>query len=199
MILLDRQNNTEPYKKFYYFYDACIKNKQLLPEAIVISTYDSFLGEVDSRYVNLKYILGEEWIFFTNYKSPKGVQIKSHNQISAVIFWNCLNVQIRMKAKIHKTSKSFSDSHFEERSNLKNALAISSKQSSIIQSYEKVKQNYDETLNNKKILKNRPNFWGGYTFIPHEIEFWEGESSRINKREKFIKKRNIWKKYILEP
>tara|TARA_B100000242_G_scaffold17275_1_gene10595 strand:+ start:35722 stop:36321 length:600 start_codon:yes stop_codon:yes gene_type:complete len=199
MIELDRLNKTEPYKKFYYFYDNCIKNKQLFPEAIVVSTYDSSFNQVDSRYVNLKYVLGDEWIFFTNYNSPKGIQIKSHNQISVVIFWNCINVQIRIKAKIRETSKTFSDSHFAERSYLKNALAISSKQSSIIQNYEKVKQNYDETLKNKTILSKRPSFWGGYSFTPYEIEFWEGESSRINKREKFIKKRNIWKKYFLEP
>ena len=199
MITLDRLNNSEPYIKFYNLYDNSIKNKQQSPEAVVISTYNSSIGEVDSRYVNLKYVLGEDWIFFTNYQSPKGIQIKAHNQASVAIFWNSINAQIRIKAKIRKTSKSFSDHHFAQRSRFKNAVAISSNQSSIIKSYNKVKQNYDSILKNEKILAKRPDSWGGFSFTPYEFEFWDGASNRLNKREKFIKKRSKWKSYILEP
>ena len=62
-------------------------------------------NEVDSRYVNLKFITNDEFIFFSNYDSPKASAFNSHNQIAALLYWSSINVQIRMKAKIKKTSR----------------------------------------------------------------------------------------------
>ena len=71
-------------------------------EAISISSYNTKKHEVDSRYVNLKFINNDEFIFFSNYKSPKASAFNSHNQIAALLYWPSINVQIRMKAKIRK-------------------------------------------------------------------------------------------------
>jgi len=199
MIELDRSNKSIPYKLFYKLYDECILQGQTSPEAIVISTLNSQSNEVNSRFVNLKYILGEEWIFFSNYNSSKGLEIDSHDQISAVLYWHSIGLQVRIKAKIKKTSTIFSDEHFNKRTNEKNALAISSDQSKEIESYEHVKENFYKIINNKDYLFQRPQFWGGYSFIPDEFEFWQGHKSRLNKRESYIKKENDWKYIILQP
>ena len=65
------------------------------------------MKEVEARYVNLKYIDNNEWIFFSNYLSPKANQFESHDQVSILIYWASINTQIRMKAKIFKTSSEF--------------------------------------------------------------------------------------------
>ena len=39
---------------------------------------------------------------FSNYKGPKSNQFKDHNQISVIIYWESIDLQIRMKAKIKK-------------------------------------------------------------------------------------------------
>ena len=46
------------------------------------------------------------------------------------IHWGAINSQVRLKAKINKTSVEFSDNHFQSRTKEKNALAISSNQQS---------------------------------------------------------------------
>jgi pyridoxamine 5'-phosphate oxidase len=199
MIKMDRLETSEPYKKFYDLYDNCVKKKQLNPDAIVISSLDAKCNLVDSRVVNLKYILGQDWIFFTNYNSPKGMQINSHNQISAVLFWPSVNTQIRIKAKIKKTSNKFSDNHFDQRMPEKNALSISSMQSLKINSYNEVKDAYKKILSSKENFSKRPSYWGGYKFKPYEIEFWEGHSLRLNKRKLFKKTGNRWKAFTLQP
>ena len=135
MIQLLNLDNTEPYIKFKYLYEKAVEACQKSIDAIAISSYDKKLNEVNSRYVNLKYINKQEWIFFTNYKSPKAEQFKTHEQISALLLWDEIEVQIRMKGKIFKTNKTFSDQHFSERNKNKNAIAISSNQSEIINSY----------------------------------------------------------------
>ena len=136
--------------------------------------------------------------FFSNYKSPKALSFRSHNQITALLYWSSINVQIRIKATISKTSDEYNQNYFFNRSEEKNALAISSNQSRPIKSYIKVEENYNRTLKNDN-LKKCPEYWGGYSFIPYYFEFWEGHQSRINKREVFAKTDGIWKHSFLQP
>ena len=93
-----------------------------------------------------------------------------------------------MKAKIKQTSKEFNQKYFFDRSKEKNALAISSKQSNRIGSFEQVKENYNNVLINYD-LKKCPKYWGGFSFVPYEIEFWQGNEFRLNNRNLYIKRR----------
>ncbi len=199
MIKITALNNNEPYKKFKHYYDKALSKNQKSIEAIVIATYDKNLDEVDARYVNLKYINNEEWIFFTNYNSLKAQQFFSHDQISAIFYWDSIGVQVRIKAKIEKTSSDFSDKHFNNRTKEKNALAISSNQSSLIGSYEDVIKNYNDALNDQESLFKRPDYWGGFSFKPYYFEFWEGHQSRLNKRQTYKHEDVGWISSILQP
>ena len=190
--------NSDPYIKFKKKYDQALIQNQKNIEAISIATYNKEKNEVDSRYVNLKFITNDEFIFFSNYNSPKASSFNSHNQIAALFFWSSINVQIRMKAKIKKTSNDYNKKYFFNRSEEKNALAISSNQSKPINSYNQVKENYNKSLSNDN-LKKCPEYWGGFSFTPYYFEFWEGHESRLNKREIFEKIDGVWKHSFLQP
>ena len=136
--------------------------------------------------------------FFSNYNSPKSLQFQMLEQISALFYWDKLSFQVRIKAKIKKSNKSFSDAHFKKRSKEKNALSISSAQSEEISSYEDVIKKYNSVLEKENLIK-RPEFWGGFSFVPYYFEFWEGKENRLNKREVFEYKENNWINFILEP
>ena len=198
MIKFNDIKQEEPYIILQEKYKSAIDAGQKNIEAISISSYDLNRKEVSSRFVNLKFIEGESFIFFTNYNSPKSISFKSHPQISALLYWNAINTQIRIKANICKTDIKFNKEYFKERSITKNALAISSNQSNIISSYEKVIKKYNETLKEKD-LTECPDYWGGFAFIPYELEFWEGEKSRLNKRSIYCKRNNEWHHTFLEP
>jgi pyridoxamine 5'-phosphate oxidase len=198
MIKFDILNQEMPYLLLKERYDEAINAGQKGIEAISISSYNKETGEVDSRYVNLKFIINDEFIFFSNYNSPKASSFNSHSQIAALLYWPSINVQIRMKAKIKKTSNEFNQKYFFDRAKEKNALAISSKQSKRIGSFERVKENYEHTLLNGD-LKTCPKYWGGFSFVPFEIEFWQGNDYRLNKRNLYKKEENTWKHFILEP
>lgn len=190
----------EPYTFFYKKYEAAITKNQKNIEAISISSFDLNKKEVDSRFVNLKYINNEDWIFFTNYQSKKASQFKDFKQISALIYWDSIDTQVRIKANIKKLDSISSDEHFIGRSAEKNALAISSEQSKKIDSYEDVVNNYKFILKSKNInLNKRPNYWGGFLFNPYYFEFWQGHENRLNKRNVFEKTKNGWKHYMLQP
>jgi pyridoxamine-phosphate oxidase len=198
MIKFINLSSEAPFLIFKNKYNLALNKGQKNIEALSISTYNKVNKEVDSRYVNLKYVDDKKFIFFSNYDSPKACAFNSHNQIAALFYWSSINVQIRMKAKIKQTSKEFNNKYFFDRSKEKNALAISSKQSNRIGSFEQVKENYNNVLINFD-LKTCPKYWGGFSFVPYEIEFWEGNEFRLNKRNLYIKNENIWKRYTLEP
>ena len=60
-----------------------------------------------------------------------------------------------MKAYIEKTSKEFNSAYFVKRDKKKNALAISSKQSSAIDSYETLQKNYELALQKQFVRMSR--------------------------------------------
>jgi pyridoxamine 5'-phosphate oxidase len=188
----------KPYLILKRKYDEALKNDQRNIEAIAISSFNKESAEVNSRLVNLKFIDGDEFIFFSNYKSPKSYDFQSHNQISALLYWSSINVQVRIKAKINLKSDAYNQEYFESRSILKNALAISSDQSKKIESYESVIKKYN-FIKGTKDLKKCPSYWGGFSFIPYYFEFWEGNKNRLNKRDLYLKKGKNWLHSILEP
>ena len=199
MINFLNPSHEKPYVLFESLYQKAIENGQKGIEAISVSSYNELLKEVEARYVNLKYIDNNEWIFFSNYLSPKANQFDSHDQVSVLIYWASINTQIRMKAKIFKTSSEFSDEHFQGRTKEKNALAISSNQSQAVDSFDQVTKNFNETLEIMTSETPRPDFWGGYSFTPYYFEFWQGHENRLNKRHVFKQQDNQWTEQLLQP
>ena len=198
MINFINNNQEIPFLRIYQEYIKALDNNQKNTEAILVSSFNPKKNEVDSRYVNLKYIDNNKFIFFTNYDSPKSIDFNLHNQIAACIYWQSINLQIRLKASIKKTDRKFNDKYFKKRSVEKNALAISSNQSKPIKSYSAVKKKYSDVIAKENLLKC-PKYWGGYSFIPYEIEFWRGESFRLNRRDFYKLIDGKWKHNTLEP
>ena len=180
-----------PYLVFKKKYEDSLNANQKNIEAISIASYSTSKKEVNARYVNLKIVEYNKFIFFSNYNSPKSQEFSAHNQITALVYWSSTNTQIRMKAYIEKTSKEFNSAYFVKRDKKKNALAICSEQSSPIDSYETLKNKFDFSLNNDD-LNTCPDYWGGFSFIPFYFEFWEGHESRLNKRETYEYKNDEW-------
>lgn len=188
----------DPYIIFKDRYDAALNSGQKNIEAMVLSSYNTNSMEVDSRCVNLKFIEGNKFIFFTNYNSPKSIAFRSHQQISVLFYWQSINNQIRIKAKINRTSDDYNQKYFRKRSLNKNALAISSNQSQRIESYDYVVKKYNE-IKDTHDLQKCPDFWGGFSFIPYYFEFWEGNDSRLNSRDVYQISNNKWENFIIEP
>lgn len=187
-----------PYSILKKKYDESLDANQKNIEAMCVASFSKNDNEVNARFVNLKYVYEKELIFFSNYKSPKAKDFISHSQVTALFYWNSINFQIRIKGKIKRKSKVFNDTYFSKRDIKKNALAISSNQSVPIQSYDDIVNNYNSILQKGNLTKC-PEYWGGFSITPFYFEFWEGNPSRINKREVYELKNNEWIHSILQP
>ena len=198
MIKIKFKNPSKPMLYLKELYENALKNDQKFPEACAISSSDHE-NSVDSRFVNIKYIFDNELIFFSNYKSPKAKQFEACNKVSALFFWSSIYIQIRMKGLIEKTDSNFSDKHFVNRAKQKNIIAKISNQSEEIDSYDTILKKFDNEIRKEENLE-RPDYWGGFSFKPYYFEFWEGNESRINKREVYEKHdHDHWKTRILQP
>ena len=198
MIIFKNLPNEKPYKIFKEKYELSLEANQQQIEAVSISSYSKKHNEVNSRFVNLKFILNEEFIFFSNYNSSKAKDFSDHKQIAALIYWEKINFQIRIKARIKQTSRKYNLDYFQTRDMKKNALSISSFQSKKIDSYDEVKKNYINVYESSN-LHYCPDYWGGFSFTPYYFEFWQGHESRLNIRDVYEKNKNIWVHKVLEP
>ena len=126
MITFTNLPTAKPYQRFYDSFQAALEAEQPHVHAAAISTFDPSKQLVDSRFVNIKYVEGEDFLFFSNFNSPKSAAIAQHDQISALFFWPRTYTQICIHAKIAKVSSERSDAHFINRRAEKNAPAISS-------------------------------------------------------------------------
>jgi len=197
MIEFNLKKPCSPIKIFKKIYDKTYPIKNI--EAFCLSTCGNNLRP-SSRFVNIKFITDNSLIFFSNYQSRKSQQIEENGNVSGVFFWNNVDIQIRVEGVIYKLDERLSDKHFQNRLHEKNILAISSRQSQRIESYEKVLEKYKENLKiHHKTKTKRPSYWGGYEIIPNLFEFWYGHKNRLNKREVFGLENDKWKKSILEP
>ncbi len=186
-------------KTIYEYFNLAQESGELNADACAVSTI-SKNNSPDTRFVNIKYIENNDLIFFSNYNSTKSMQINLNNNACLVFYWKKINIQIRMRGIISKTSEEFSDQHFNGRSFEKNIAAIISKQSQEIESYEKIIESYDTFLeNNQNKDIERPNYWGGFKFSYDNFEIWKGSSFRLNERYLFERVDGEWLCKTLQP
>lgn len=198
MIKFINQRKEAPFVLFKKQYEEALSLNQEAIEAISVASFCKVNNIVDTRFVNLKIVDGNNFIFFTNYGSKKAIQFNGHNQVTVALFWHKTNTQIRINGSIRKNTQQCNQTYFSKRSAKKNALAISSMQSKVIDSYDQVKKNYDLALNEGN-SKKCPDYWGGYSITPSYFEFWHGHESRLNKRKVYELENDNWNKYYLQP
>ena len=86
MIKFLNLNSEKPYIQFKALYQKALENGQKGIEAISVSSYDKASSEVEARYVNLKYIANNEWIFFSNYLFGQSLDW-NHKTIFTTLAW----------------------------------------------------------------------------------------------------------------
>ena len=63
MIIIRNRNKAKPYKIFENYLKKALNSKQDSIEAMALSSFNKLTNEVESRYVNLKYIDSSDFIF----------------------------------------------------------------------------------------------------------------------------------------
>jgi len=189
-----------PIDFFKKWFKEAEKSDQIIESnAMTVSTIDES-NKPSSRVVLLKEIKDDSLIFFTNYKSKKGMAIDKNPNICASFYWAPLERQVIFKGIAKKTSDKYSDIYFKSRPFSSQVGAIVSNQSQIISSYDDLLIKYDKFLTeNKGSNLKRPNHWGGIELVVQEIEFCQGRENRLHNRVISNLRDGKWEHNILSP
>ncbi|MBA2709087.1 MAG: pyridoxamine 5'-phosphate oxidase [Tatlockia sp.] len=188
-----------PLSQFKLWFEETSPEEISDPTAMTLSTVD-VKGRPDSRVVLLKGLTEEGFIFFSNYESTKGIQLKSNPNAALNFYWPQMSRQVRVRGRVQRIAKEQSDIYFSSRPIPSQLSAIISSQSQVISARSDLDLALANLINKtgeQAII--RPQNWGGYQVKPEEVEFWQGRDNRLHDRILYTKKRGKWSYCRLAP
>src|SRR5689334_22257759 len=82
------------------------------PNAMVVASADD-QGRPSSRVVLLKDFDARGFVFFTNFHSRKGQQLRAHPYAALCFFWQPLEQQVRIEGRVEQVSDAEADAYFQ--------------------------------------------------------------------------------------
>ena len=198
--LLETNVATDPVTQFSTWWQQALDSNIDEPNAMTLATA-SCDGLPSARIVLLKGFNDKGFVFFTNYKSYKAMQLEENPKACLVFFWKELERQVRIVGLVKKVSAEESDNYYDSRPKYSRIGAIASPQSSVIESRQWIDEQFLKLLDKYKDEDPlRPDYWGGYIVKPIIIEFWQGRPSRLHDRIQYTLEENgAWKIDRLAP
>lgn len=168
------------------------------PTGVVVATVQPD-GSIRQRFVLLKGVSEDGFVFFTNYNSDKAAALAQNDRSSMLFPWNELDRQVSVSGKVEKIAESESDAYFAARPRASQIAAWTSQQSQPIASRGALEAQYQATLERFDGSDvPRPPHWGGFRLVPERVEFWQGGEDRLHDR--FVYQyTNGWNRSRLQP
>ncbi|MDA9065642.1 pyridoxamine 5'-phosphate oxidase [Candidatus Pelagibacter sp.] len=171
------------------------------PNAAGLATSDKN-SSPSIRMVLLKDFNKDGFVFYTNFNSQKGNDLKNNPKAAMCFHWKSLLRQIRINGVVQKVSDKVADKYYNTRSYESRIGAWASKQSSVLNNRDELLnsiEKYKKKYNDKNEVP-RPDHWSGWNLMPTSMEFWLDGDSRIHERLKYIKDdEGNWAKSLLSP
>ena len=180
---------------WHHYYDPEEKLEQNDPNAICVSSVDTE-GMPNGRYVLLKDVSENGFLFYTNLKSQKGKELFSSKK-GALTWWSrAQNKSVRVQGSVKQVSDEVANNYWSTRKEDAKISAILSKQSEEVTSRDQLEEEFTKLkaeYAGKEIP--RPDHWSGVIISPQKIEFWEATdeyTSRLHNRFVFELQNDQW-------
>jgi len=179
--------NENPFILFDKWFSEAKEKEINNPNAMNLATVGKDFCP-SSRIVLLKTYDKSGFVFYTNFNSRKGSDIKENPNVVLNFFWKSLLKQVRIEGVAESVSNQVADNYFDSRSENSRLGAWASNQSSILSNRNELEKKvieYKEKFKGKKIT--RPIYWSGFKIKPKLIEFWQEMPFRLHDRVEFIR------------
>jgi len=189
----------DPMRQFTHWFEQ-VRTVEPNPTAMALATASAD-GRPSVRTVLLKGVDDRGLIFYTNYESRKAREMEATGRASLLFFWPSLERQVRIDGTVERVSPAESDAYFETRPLDSRLSVYASRQSEAIENREALEDAFERvrrTYGDGPVP--RPDWWGGYRIVPDEFEFWQGRSSRLHDRLRYVKGSDgSWRRERLAP
>jgi pyridoxamine 5'-phosphate oxidase len=177
---------------------ARIEAAQPNPNAMVLASTDA-RGQPSARVLLCKAIEEREGciIFYTNYESRKGRELRSNPRAAAVFHWDHQHRQVRIEGRVETTSEADNDAYFRTRPWQSRIGAWASRQSEPVESRTVLERNVAAAARRFgvpyagpgsaepaeiAVEVPRPPYWGGFRLRAESVELWVEGEYRIHDR-----------------
>lgn len=169
------------------------------PDAMCVSTVDQ-AGSPHARFVDLKGVRADGFVFCTSHLSPKGRQIDGNPNVALTFWWDHVGRQVRVLGRAERISAADADELFAARSTDAQLASWAFEQSAIVSADESPAQRMEATrarLGSGAV--RRPPHWGGYLVRPRQLEFLQFAASRMHHRVLYAASGGVWRRSELQP
>ena len=191
-MLSEKTVDRDPLVQFKAWYNTHLNSGIEIAEAVTLATVSAG-GIVSARTVLLRDYSHEGFVFFTNYKSSKGLQLASNPGAAMLFYWPESARQVRIEGFTEKVSEEDSEAYFRTRPLESQLSAWASLQSTTIpdrQYLDSMYNFYKNKYSGKPV--ERPPYWGGIRLIPARFEFWQEGEFRLHDRIAYSKRKDVW-------
>jgi pyridoxamine-phosphate oxidase len=182
----------DPFIQFSNWYGEHLAAGITIPDSVSLGT--AFIdGKISVRTILLKDFSNDGFVFYTNYKSKKGLQLTVNPRAALLFYWPESARQVRIEGLVEKISDEDSVRYFHSRPRESQLSARASMQSSVIPDRESLENDFrlqSEKYTGKVV--DKPETWGGYRLIPDWFEFWQEGQHRLHDRLTYTKKEDSW-------
>ncbi|MBW8773041.1 MAG: pyridoxamine 5'-phosphate oxidase, partial [Gemmatimonadetes bacterium] len=168
------------------------------PTAMSLATVDPD-GTPSVRIVLLKGVDARGFVFFTDYRSRKGMDLAAHPRAALLFFWQELERQVRITGSVVPVSQAESADYYRSRPLGSRIGAWASHQSAVLADRATLEAEVAAARKKYGDDPPLPPHWGGFRVIPDEIEFWQGRESRLHDRLRYRKGETGWVVQRLSP
>src|SRR5688572_24809372 len=196
--LHEAPGSAHPRRQIQSWLDQAIKAELPEPNAMTLATVGAD-GRPSTRVVLIKGVDERGLVWYTNYKSRKGIEL-AHNPHAALQFhWVELERVLRIEGRVEFASAGESDRYYASRPLDSRIGAWASPQSQPIGSRAVLVTNAAKAAARHGLNPSRPPHWGGYRLVPDRWEFWQGRRSRLHDRVRYNLEAGGWARQRLAP
>ncbi len=173
----------DPIVQFKRWLEEWLAAKPYDANAVILATADAD-GWPSARAVLLKGLDERGFVFHTNRRSAKALDLDRSHRASLCFLWQPIERQVRVAGTVEHLPDDESDAYFASRPRGAQIAASASPQSEVIAGRAELERLTAETEARfaASATVPRPSHWGGYLVRPVTVEFWQGRRSRLHDR-----------------
>lgn len=189
----------DPLDQLQAWLDDAVAAGQIEPTAMALASATPG-GAPSVRIVLFKGFHEGRLTFYTCHDGRKGREVDANPRVSSVFWWDRLERQVRVEGTVTRLPRDVADRYFRSRPRESQLGAMTSRQSSVVESREALEARY--AANEARLAGQpvpMPDNWGGYAIAPETVEFWQGRLGRLHDRLRYRRAAGGWVVERLEP
>ncbi|WP_432542205.1 pyridoxamine 5'-phosphate oxidase [Kineococcus sp. SYSU DK002] len=183
--LVEEDLAATPLAQFEDWYSRAVAAGVVEPNAMTVSTCGP--DGVSARTVLLKAVDARGFVFYTNLRSRKARAIGHDPRVALLFGWHATHRQVAVRGRAEPVPRAETEAYFRSRPHGSRIGAWASAQSEPVDSAAALDVRYRELAGRWPDTGSPtdvpvPEHWGGLLVRAHEVEFWQGRTSRLHDR-----------------